>query len=117
MKKVVFALAVAVGLSGFDAIAFEYNVTRPAICPRWSGAEAGEWTMDLDVALAKYRANADSKLLVLVSGSLWCPDCVMTDAHLLDRAEFDATLFPAFQADCLVTRGPDAETVILERAP
>ena len=48
----------------------------------------GEWTMDLDVALAKYRANADSKLLVLVSGSLWCPDCVMTDAHLLDRAEF-----------------------------
>ena len=36
--------------------------------------------------------------------------------RILDRAEFDATLFPAFQADCLVTRGPDAETVILERA-
>ena len=48
----------------------------------------GEWTMDLDVALAKYRADPESKLLVLVSGSLWCPDCVMTDAHLLDRAEF-----------------------------
>ena len=48
----------------------------------------GEWTMDLDVALAKYRANADSKLLVLVGGCLWCPDCVMGDAHLLDRAEF-----------------------------
>ena len=48
----------------------------------------GEWTMDIDVAMAKYRANADSKLLALVGGSLWCPDCVMTDAHLLDRAEF-----------------------------
>ena len=48
----------------------------------------GEWTMDLDVAMAKYRANADSKLLVQVGAALWCPDCVMTDAHLLDRAEF-----------------------------
>ena len=36
--------------------------------------------------------------------------------RILDRAEFDAALFPAFQSDCLGTRGPDAETVILERA-
>ena len=48
----------------------------------------GEWTMDLDVAMAKYRANAGSRLLALVGGSLWCPDCVMMDAHLLDHAEF-----------------------------
>ena len=48
----------------------------------------GEWTMDLDIAMAKYRANAGSRLLALVGGSLWCPDCVMMDAHLLDRAEF-----------------------------
>ena len=48
----------------------------------------GEWTMDLDVALAKYAAEAASKLLVLVGGSLWCPDCVMTDVHLLDTDGF-----------------------------
>lgn len=35
----------------------------------------------------------------------------------LERAEFDPSIFPAFQADCLRTRGPDAETVILERIP
>lgn len=48
----------------------------------------GEWTMDLDVAKAKYAAEPDSKLLVLFGGALWCPDCVMLDVHLLDRAEF-----------------------------
>ena len=35
----------------------------------------------------------------------------------LERAEFDAALFPAFQRDALRTQGPDAETVVLERAP
>lgn len=50
----------------------------------------GEWTMDLDVALAKYSAEPDSRLLALVGGSLWCPDCVMTDVHFLDREEFKA---------------------------
>ena len=33
----------------------------------------------------------------------------------LERAEFDAALFPAFQRDALRTHGPDAETVILEK--
>ncbi len=37
--------------------------------------------------------------------------------RILDRAEFDAALFPAFQADSLRTRGADAETVVLERTP
>lgn len=37
--------------------------------------------------------------------------------RILDRAEFDASLFPAFQRDALRTKGPDAETVVLERAP
>ena len=50
----------------------------------------GEWTMDLDVAMAKYKAEKDSRLLALVGGSLWCPDCVMSDLYLLDRAEFKA---------------------------
>ena len=57
MKKVLFALAVAVALPGTGVYAFEYNVTRPAICPRWSGAEAGEWTMDRESAFAKAKAD------------------------------------------------------------
>ena len=45
------------------------------------------------------------------AGLLW-----IRTRRRLERAEFDAVLFPAFQSDSLVTRGPDAETVILERA-
>lgn len=48
----------------------------------------GEWTMDLDVALEKYAAEPESKLLVLFGGALWCPDCVMADHFLFDREEF-----------------------------
>ena len=48
----------------------------------------GEWTMDLDVAMAKYRKELDSHLVAIASGSLWCPDCVMADAHVLETAEF-----------------------------
>lgn len=44
------------------------------------------------------------------AGLLW-----IRTRRRLERAEFDAALFPAFQADCLLTRGPDAETVILEK--
>ena len=48
----------------------------------------GEWTMDLDVAMEKYHADPDAKLMAVASGSLWCPDCVMTDAHVLETAAF-----------------------------
>jgi hypothetical protein len=46
------------------------------------------------------------------AGLLW-----IRTRRRLERAEFDASLFPAFQRDALRTHGPDAETVILERAP
>jgi len=48
----------------------------------------GEWTMDLDVAMEKYRAEPASRLMAVASGSLWCPDCVMTDAHVLENPAF-----------------------------
>ena len=63
---------------------------------------------------SEYFAGASWKREVVddePAGLLW-----VRTRRRLERAEFDATLFPAFQADCLVTRGPDAETVILERA-
>lgn len=48
----------------------------------------GEWTMDLDVAMEKYRKESDSHLMAVASGALWCPDCVMTDGHVLETAAF-----------------------------
>lgn len=50
----------------------------------------GEWTMNLDAVKAKVRAfnskksAAKSYAMVLVGGSLWCPDCVMADHWLYD---------------------------------
>ena len=46
--------------------------------------------MDLDVAIEKYKKEPDSYLMAIASGSLWCPDCVMTDEHVLETAEFKA---------------------------
>ena len=48
----------------------------------------GEWTMDFDVAMEKFKNEPDSRLMAVASGSLWCPDCVMTDAHVLEKPEF-----------------------------
>ena len=50
----------------------------------------GEWTMDLDVAMEKYRQEPEARLLAVASGSLWCPDCVMTDEHVLETPAFKA---------------------------
>lgn len=65
--------------------------------PLWIGErdlgtlQAGEWTMDVE--LAKARAAARGRpALVLVGGSLWCPDCVKTDHYLVDTPEFKAWL-------------------------
>ncbi len=49
-----------VAAAAFMAIcanAFEYNVTKSAICPRWQGAVAGEWTMDREAALDKAKSE------------------------------------------------------------
>ena len=64
--------AAAASFVAVCATAFEYNVTRPAICPRWSGATAGEWTMDREAAFAKAKA-AGAYTIVMFTGSWWCP--------------------------------------------
>ena len=85
--------------------------------PLWIGEKTaddlawGEWTMDIDVATNKvnsYNAGTGettsgkgSKLtfaaaspkdraytLVLLAGSLWCPDCVNTDEYLIMQPKF-----------------------------
>lgn len=61
--------------------------------PLWLGArtadtlKAGEWTMDFEVAKAR-AARKNAPLLVLVGGSLWCPDCVKVDHYLVEQGKF-----------------------------
>lgn len=60
-------------------------------CPLWKTdrtaetLDFGEWTADYETALAKAAASAeDAYVLVSVQGSLWCPDCMNTEANFLD---------------------------------
>lgn len=60
-------------------------------CPLWKTdrtaetLDFGEWTADYATALAKVSASPeDAYVLVSVQGSLWCPDCVRTEANFLD---------------------------------
>ena len=61
--------------------------------PRWAKDETinfGEWTMNLDKAKEKVRQNGDEKAytLVLIAGSLWCPDCYNVDHKFLNNPKF-----------------------------
>jgi hypothetical protein len=63
--------------------------------PLWIGErtadtlQAGEWTMDLDVATNRTARQAgDAYTLVVVGGELWCPDCIGARTNLLGTAEF-----------------------------
>ena len=49
----------------------------------------GEWTMDIDVAKDLVK-NSDGEAYTLVGlfGSLWCPDCVNTDANFVNQDKF-----------------------------
>lgn len=74
--------AAIVSLAAFCATAFEYTVTRPTICPRWSGAAVGEWTMDREAAFAKAKAEY-AYTIVLFTGSWWCPICQTCESKVL----------------------------------
>ena len=65
-----------------------------ARCPLWKTERTaetldfGEWTADYDAATNKVaRADGAAYTLVNVQGSLWCPDCVRTEANFLDLAD------------------------------
>ena len=85
MKQALVAVMVCVAMA---ASAYEYNVRMPsaAACPRWKGAKAGEWTMDYEAA--RTQAAAEGKgLLLLTTGSWWCPHCeAFEEKVLLDHA-------------------------------
>ena len=90
MKKTVMkkALIAAVSIAALTSSAYEYNVRMPstAAYPRWHGAKVGEWTMDYEAARAQ--AIAEGKgLLLLTTGSWWCPHCeAFEEKVLLDHA-------------------------------
>lgn len=79
--------------------------------PLWVGERTedtlpfGKWTMDLDVAtnkVAKYnaaRATDKAYTMVLVSGSLWCPDCVLADHYFYDYKEDEEYVFRNWARD------------------
>ena len=71
--------------------------------PFWVGEKTsetlafGEWTMDIDIVTNKVATfNAAQGIaggcraysLVMVTGSLWCPDCIQTDRLVLEDARF-----------------------------
>ena len=77
--------AAIVFFAAICATAFEYNVTRSAIRPRWSGATAGEWTFDRESAFAN--AKRDGKCtIVMFTGSWWCPYCQVCESKVLTSA-------------------------------
>lgn len=47
----------------------------------------GEWTMNLDAVNGK-AAREDGYRLVLVQGSLWCPDCMSSEENVFCKTEF-----------------------------
>lgn len=58
--------------------------------PRWIGEDfaAGEWTMDLDTALAQAKSAAYGSVLVLHTGALWCPHCQGLERDVFGTEDF-----------------------------
>lgn len=84
----------SVGTSAVHFVADEIS----AGCPLWKTERTaetldfGEWTADYATALAKASAEPeDAYVLVSVQGSLWCPDCMNTEANFLGLCDADGT--------------------------
>lgn len=80
-------VVIAVLCSAF--IQAQAALKRPAIVPRYSGAEIGEWTMDHDTAFAKAREGTNN-VVVMFTGAWWCPDCQVTENTTLTNQAWHA---------------------------
>lgn len=86
MKRLLFA---GVLFAAASASAFMYNVRQPsdALRPRYQGASAGEWTLDVNAALSA--AKAEGKCTILFNtGSWWCPYCETMEDLVLTSDEW-----------------------------
>ena len=68
-------------------------VSEPAVSvdnPRWIGEpfRVGEWTMDLDAALAQGKSSAKTYTLAYAAGELWCPWCGDLQTRVIKSAAF-----------------------------
>jgi len=70
MKKMLLGIVLTLGFVMTSSAA----VKKPSICPAWSGAEPGAWTMDYETALANAQ-NDGVYTLMYYSGLWWCPHC------------------------------------------
>lgn len=83
-------LALYFMLVGSIGYSFEYNVRRPSNDIRPTGpsvaAEPGVWSLNFEGALEAAKANG-RKLVVLNSGSFWCPYCeTLEELVLMSKA-------------------------------
>lgn len=58
-----------------------------AMSPDFRGARPGIWTMDYDAAMARARAE-NRTVIVLFTGTLWCPHCNAQDAQAFSKPEW-----------------------------
>ena len=93
-SKVALKLYAADGKT-VKSTAYVNIVNEPAVSvtnPKWIGESfsAGEWTMDLDAALAKAKNSSGARFhtIVFASGALWCPWCISVESKVLDSAKF-----------------------------
>ena len=98
------------GDDGKPAVASETRVkcftddeAKPSAAnPKWFGEsfDFGEWTMDLTNAQKMVRAKTgDAYTLVLMAGSLWCPDCHRTDKYFLNQKDASGNKFEKWAKD------------------
>ncbi len=86
MSRTVVGWFVALSLAANLAQAV---VKRPAIMPRYSGAQVGEWTMDHAAALAQAQAGTNN-VIVMFNGAWWCPHCQALENSVLTNAAWQA---------------------------
>ncbi len=105
------------GVAAANQITFVDGVANSPKNPFWIGERTedtlpfGKWTMDIDVVTNKVkafnarRAAPKAYAMVLVGGSLWCPDCVMADYHFYDYAIDGVNQFRAWAKEHNIALG------------
>jgi len=85
MKKVILAVVATVAAFAASMAATE----KPAVEPRWSGAQVAEWTMDYASALKAAKAGGNWSIMYY-TGSWWCPWCQAFETKVLESDAWQA---------------------------
>lgn len=82
MMRSFLAFGAAIVLTGSSSAA--YVVEKSAVCPTWSGALPGEWTMDY-AAATNAATQTGRPVFVLTTGMWWCPHCQGIEKNILTQ--------------------------------